>query len=255
MSSSSSSAGTNSSNSSSSASNLDPNAAVAAAAALLDTKPLIQSVSHSLSLQQSPLQSQHQHQNKQGQQVVHFQQEQQQVSLSPLKHLTVLKTATRSDCLAIKPEPESEQKPELAKMTTVEWPIKVEVPQVAAKATPYAVGGEVPPPPGTRKMRNRIKAVDYGSATVTMVSNFKASPEVPATRTVHRTTLRSLASAAAATAAGLLAPSPSVSVLNESKLLQRRVSGRTVCPPCLCPVERSSSSSSSLCDVLCALSL
>jgi len=121
----------------------------------------------------------------------------------------------------VKPEQCIEVKPEETEIATEELALEAETP-VGAPETP----GPQPAPAASsgRKLRGRAKAVAYGSTMITLISTLKSSPEVPATKTVHRTTLRSLASAAAATAAGLLAPSPTVSVLNESKVLQRRVS-------------------------------
>jgi len=210
MSSSSSSGGTNSSNSSGGSSNsplLDANAAAAAAAALLDTKPLIQSVSNPLD-QQPNAQSQ---QPKQG----------KQITLMKTTRYTEFVEMVALDVL-VKPEQCIEVKPEETEIATEELALEAE-PPVGAPETP----GPPPAPAASssgRKLRGRAKAVAYGSTMITLISTLKSSPEVPATKTVHRTTLRSLASAAAATAAGLLAPSPTVSVLNESKVLQRRVS-------------------------------
>lgn len=138
--------------------------------------------------------------------------------------------------VTVKPELFSELKPEMTEITAEELTLEAETTAAAAAAAAAAetttsategtqVLAAAPAPLSSgRKLRGRAKAVAYGSTMITLISTLKSSPEVPATKTVHRTTLRSLATAAAATAAGLLAPSPTVSVLNESKVLQRRVS-------------------------------
>jgi len=185
---------------------LDANAAAAAAAALLDTKPLIQSVSNPLD-QQPNAQSQQPKQAK-------------QITLMKTTRYTEFVEMVALDVL-VKPEQCIEVKPEETEIATEELALEAE-PPVGAPETPDPQ--PAPAASSGRKLRGRAKAVAYGSTMITLISTLKSSPEVPATKTVHRTTLRSLASAAAATAAGLLAPSPTVSVLNESKVLQRRVS-------------------------------